>query len=437
MRSVPAAALLLCAVPQTAVAAPRVVADTSRVVLGETDAVVLRVIAGGTLSASVSSGSIAEAARRGDQHTFRWTPPPLRFPATALLAFWESDAATPDVTVFTLPLWGRTTLDMDTEPGADVRVQVGESTFGPVKANAKGRVRVPIEVPPGVRTAKVIAVAKGQQTSRTVPLDVPRTTPFVVAVGPDPLPGGGGWLAVLSTGEVSARTFTARAVGARLSELDRDDRRATWTLTPTGSAGSPIEVTIDGPGLERRVLSLAVGERVNSPPAESQVPIVPHALLGGFFAGGANTGFAAEVGAEVRPAAVPSWLSVGLDVGVRSASLRTSLNGLGSVHSSVLAFPIGPFARARLYAKAPFAIDLRAGLAALPFRHSFTAAFEQPWVEGGVGLEAAAGPEVLYRLGPMELALDVRGAWTVARTAHLVAHPGGLLLTAGARYVGR
>ncbi|MFY0523343.1 hypothetical protein ACN28I_09215 [Archangium gephyra] len=52
-----------------------------------------------------------------------------------------------------LPLWGQGVAEVRTRPGAPVTLQVGSEPFGSVLADARGRARIPVKVPPGVHEA--------------------------------------------------------------------------------------------------------------------------------------------------------------------------------------------------------------------------------------------------------------------------------------------
>lgn len=52
-----------------------------------------------------------------------------------------------------LPLWGQGQAEVRTRAGAPVTLRVGERTFGPIRADAAGLARIPVEVPPGVHEA--------------------------------------------------------------------------------------------------------------------------------------------------------------------------------------------------------------------------------------------------------------------------------------------
>ena len=61
------------------------------------------------------------------------------------------------VTTLPLPCSGRTELAIDTEPSARVTVEIGGAHFGPRRADARGKLRMPVEVAPSAREARITA----------------------------------------------------------------------------------------------------------------------------------------------------------------------------------------------------------------------------------------------------------------------------------------
>lgn len=434
-------AILLLLTATAASAAPRVTADRDRVVLGDQAEVTLRVESAVPLRSSASSGQLQCISSSGGEQVFRWTAPDLRYPTHAVLLFWEAASPMPDVAAVDLQLLGRTVIEMDTEPFASVSVRVGGETFGPVKANAHGRVKVPVEVPPGVRSAEAIAVARGQRTSRTVPLEVPKTTPFAIAAGPLTLrEGEHGWLLAASSPDASASNLKAHAEGARIESASHSEGREVWTVAPqTGASSVQLTVGAAGAGGERHTIALgaAAAQEVTVPSSIAVSRVTPQLLAGVFYGGGANVGPMLELSAGMKLSVFPNWLTVELATGARRATLSGNPDGLGGSTSTLWAVPLELGARGRVLRADPFALDLRAGAGPLFFRHSFDASFQPAFTESGVGFEAFGGAEGAWRLGPVEALLEVRGSFARVRTPHLIAHPGGLGVMVGARWVGR
>ncbi|MGA9526394.1 MAG: hypothetical protein WBV82_33390, partial [Myxococcaceae bacterium] len=373
---------------------------------------------------------------------FVWTPPDVRYPTRAQFAFWHDDGNhAPEPPVLELPLLGRTELEMATEPGAEVLVRVGASTFGPVRANKRGLVRVPIEVPPGVREALVLATVGGQQTQRAVPLEVPVTRPVAVALATEAIPAEGGYLIIARPEHVPASEVSVTSESARLEPLPSDRELSLYRVVPQeGALEIALSVRVrdnDAQWLRAPVVMHQPPGVTREPEPTSLAPSGRFALQGqiGFFAaGGANLGPTLELGGSWR---LPLWgerLSVEAGVGLRTAALSQSVDALGSMDSRVVAFPLFVALRGRVFSRGPWAVDARAGVGAVPFTHAVDAQFQPDFSEGGVGFDAFLGAQGSYRLSSVELLLDLRAEWTRLTTPYLVATPGGFVLGLGARW---
>ncbi|MBN1773035.1 MAG: hypothetical protein JXB32_17345 [Deltaproteobacteria bacterium] len=92
--------------------------------------------------------------------------PTLQGPAVILVVFRTDDRAG----FARVHVWKKANLEIDTEPGARVRVEVAGETFGPVRAAGR-QATVEVEIPPGAENARVIATdAAGNETTRTLNL---------------------------------------------------------------------------------------------------------------------------------------------------------------------------------------------------------------------------------------------------------------------------
>ncbi|HZA52043.1 MAG TPA: hypothetical protein VE549_14960 [Myxococcaceae bacterium] len=413
-----------------AAAAPRVVAEPPAVVLGKDRFVVLRVSGAGEarLYAECSAGQLMEQGADRGARIFRWTPPDVRFPGTAVLLFWTPRADAPEATVVTLPMAGQTTLQMETEPNASVHVQVGSTTFGPVAADERGQVRLSIQVPPGVREALVTATAQTRQITRTVPLDVPPARAWLVAVAPETTPGDGLWMVVAHGGHLANDVVQVRAIGASVRRASSAANPIAFRLMPDAARAESIELEISAPGHEPRRLSVPI----SAGDSTRMGWLWANVLGGGFAAGGANAGPAVEVAAAFRLPAPLRSFAAELVVGARRAAFGRSLPDVGRVESRLVAVPVDAAIRYRALQLGRWALDLRAGAGIAPFTHTVSGWYQQTFAEGGVGFDGFGSAQGRYRLGRWELALELRGAFTTARTARLSANPGGLMAMAGA-----
>ena len=187
----------------------------------------------------------------GDDFTrFLWTPPAdARAPTLVLFAFWTGEAPTlADVTVLGLPCSGRTELAIETEPSAQVTVEVAGARFGPRRADRQGRLKMPVEVGPHAHEARVIAELADQSKIRVLPLNLP-PSPWLLALSPETSVEGAPVhaLLVVPDTEESAGTELV-AEGAKVEQLQTIGRRLLLRVTPDrGRSAVPLVArTLDG-----------------------------------------------------------------------------------------------------------------------------------------------------------------------------------------------
>ncbi|NPC83882.1 hypothetical protein HPC49_37420, partial [Pyxidicoccus fallax] len=269
MRPLPLLLLLLAA--PVALAAPSPVTASwspERVVLGQDAQVTVEVHvppgSGPVRGVASSGGFTQDRVEGGEVRTFQWTPPDVRHPLLAVLAFWlEGGTAPPEPAVLRIPLLGKTRLDVSTAAGADVVVEVGGTRFGPVRADGRGRARVPVEVPPGVRVAQVLASHDSRNTHATIPLDPPEAAPLAAAFTPTPLDSGTvGWLLVAGESGLRSDTLEVSAEGATLSAAHGD---------------SPPRYRVT-PGAESTTIAVTVRRRGHKDTVRAETPVAPRAV---------------------------------------------------------------------------------------------------------------------------------------------------------------
>jgi hypothetical protein len=150
-----AAAVVSCAAASPALAASLSV-ESGAVVLGKTESAIVTVRVDEPpgdeerpLRLSVNVGSFSEPRRIGPgKYRATYLPPQTRFPQVALVAVWRETGPDARIDFLRLPLFGQTSLAVSAPRGAQVTVEVGLDTYGPLPADARGEVRVPIIVPP-------------------------------------------------------------------------------------------------------------------------------------------------------------------------------------------------------------------------------------------------------------------------------------------------
>jgi hypothetical protein len=130
---------------------------------------------------------VSDARDEEGRLTARYTLPPGRFPQVALLAAETPSGCRAMVAV---PLRAPASPAFRTDPGASVTVRVAERDFGPVTADEQGQVRVPVVVPPGVRTALARSTnAAGKVSEQAIDL-APPPFPRLVLLAPHSLVAG-------------------------------------------------------------------------------------------------------------------------------------------------------------------------------------------------------------------------------------------------------
>jgi hypothetical protein len=157
----------------------------------------------GTLESLLPVAAGAETGKRPTvRFTARYFPPADRYPQVALLVVEltseasDADAAStptgPPVVrgMVSVPLFGSTEVPLRTNPAAAVTLRVGDRTFGPVTADLRGHVKIPVEVPPGVRMGTARAVDRSGNLRET-DVDL-QPTPFrrVLIIAPEALEVG-------------------------------------------------------------------------------------------------------------------------------------------------------------------------------------------------------------------------------------------------------
>src|SRR5262245_51324169 len=86
---------------------------------------------------SVNVGEVSAPKKgEGGRWLATYTPPAAHFPQLAI--FFARAVGAEGHRWLALPLHGRETLSLEAKPHAQVRLTVGDSVFGPVKADARG-----------------------------------------------------------------------------------------------------------------------------------------------------------------------------------------------------------------------------------------------------------------------------------------------------------
>ena len=108
------------------------------------------------------------------QFVARYLPPADRFPQVALLLVEVGNGAARLHCATRIALEGSTIFPFHTGAGTAVTMRIADRQFGPVVADAKGHVEIPIDVPPGVHKAAARAVDRtGASRETEVDLHLP------------------------------------------------------------------------------------------------------------------------------------------------------------------------------------------------------------------------------------------------------------------------
>lgn len=120
----------------------------------------------------------------------RYLPPAERFPQVALLVVELASGARRMHVAARVMLEGSTVVPFLTSPGASVTMRVADRSFGPVAADQKGRVEIPIQVPPGIRAGLARAVDHNAAARETQVDLQPAPFPRVLVLAPAALDVG-------------------------------------------------------------------------------------------------------------------------------------------------------------------------------------------------------------------------------------------------------
>ncbi len=277
--------------------------DRGPVVLGRTESVGVTVRideSPGTedrpLRLAVNVGSFGEVTRV-KQGVYRvvYVPPSTRFPQVALVAIWRETGPEAPIDFLKIPLYGSSKLPISAKPGAQVNVQVGPDSFGPITLDKTGKGQLPVVIPPGIREALVaVKEPNGLVTTKKLPIEVPEYNRLTAALVPHAIVADGQSWARLEVfydlGGVNLpveRVKPDSTVGS-VSFLRAERGRYTYRyVPPAGSQAKDVEffVSIDGDNAASAFTKLKLGlpaptrivvrppERVVAADGVSKVPV--------------------------------------------------------------------------------------------------------------------------------------------------------------------
>ena len=288
------AALALALLVSSQALGAELLLDKSPLVLGRTDAVQttlrLREAPGEEEilpRLSVNVGSFGRLFRVSDGvYRARYTPPSTRFPQIVLVAVWRPSRPDAPIEFLRFPLYGVTRVPVTTEPGSEVKIDVGEESFGPATTDEKGHAELPIVIPPGSTEAVVVARSKGGLvTQKKVSVSPPPYNRLTVALAPRAIPADGkseARVEVFYDVERPAPPPEHVHVSATLGALrfeSADGSRYVYRYTSplhTPREVVPFTVTVDGDPSAKASIELLLGF---TPPKHARVAEVDPALL--------------------------------------------------------------------------------------------------------------------------------------------------------------
>lgn len=141
------------------------------------------------LEPGASAGSVGDMkGHGGGRYSAKYIPPRERFPQAAIVFVRGEEGLGWTV----VPLIGPTSLPLKTKPGSRVIVQVADRKSGPYMTDKEGRVKIPLLVPPGIRTARAaVTDASGNVSEKDIDLSPPPYKRLVLLISPTTLKADG------------------------------------------------------------------------------------------------------------------------------------------------------------------------------------------------------------------------------------------------------
>ena len=228
---------------------------------------------------NVGTLELPHAAGSPGHFSVRYLPPPERYPQVALLVVELASGARRMHVAARIALEGSTVVPFHTSPGAAVTMRVGDRSFGPVTADQKGRVEIPIQVPPGIRAGLARAVDHNGARETSVDLQLP---PYVRVV-------------VLAPTTLDVGSFSEIVLLA----IEPDGAPANPTLLTLGASAGLLHPLGPGPLGEARFL-------FEAPRRLGSGAVALTAMAGGTPASRSDSAVALRVGAPAQLAISPS-----------------------------------------------------------------------------------------------------------------------------------
>jgi hypothetical protein len=409
-------------------------AQPPQLILGKDSGADLEVEApsGAKVAFSTSVGTITGAQRQGSVVRARFNAPPLRVPSVALVLAQIDDGNDRELRWLSIPLTGSDTMVIETRPGSKVEAVAGGRVLGQGSALDDGTVRLPMLVPPGVRTAVLKITDKlGNTTEKPLDLAPPpfsrvrlaarsETAPIEVeifVVKPDGTPDDEAKVALAADdGETSVRKRIGP--GVYLAEHE----------PPPGRAGTAhLEAKANGQlaTLEVPLHAAPAGARRARGSGPWSVSAGLLGGLGGSFVGATAGSVLAEVAMRIESYPVEALL----DLGWTSQSEVSQYTGVPALTEKAKAHAwlaqIGArgsyevMRRLAVHGSAAFGLQNQIVRITLPLN---LGRFE----DSGLSARLAIAAGVNYAVGPGRALAQVQLDWTSKRVAQLESSTSGL-----------
>lgn len=307
------------------------------------------------LDVRVSSGEVQNLTYMGSgRFTARYVAPKVNYPQLALVTVADRRDRDKLYAATVIPLQGKTNYPVPTRPGATVILRIAGRDYGPVTANDRGRVMIPVIVPPGVEYADKVEVVDAVTNESRIDLRVPETKRLTLFPMPDTLVAD-----EAGATPVRVAVFTRDgqpdedaevsfvATGGTVSEPVHEGGgiySARFTPTPSAVGGQGnVRVSLKGSSVQVDAIDFELAP--GRPRAIELRPDVPELL---------NTANAVKVFAKVKgpgDAGIPSTTVYGAAAGarrrgavqdLRNGDYRLDFTTEEKTHVDVAAVAVGP-----------------------------------------------------------------------------------------------
>ncbi|PZR14008.1 MAG: hypothetical protein DI536_11875 [Archangium gephyra] len=159
----------------------------------------------------------------------RYVLPTNRAPEVAIIvafAPWPSPQSVEGAFgVLRVPMASSVEVPGRAEPGAEVRIKLGDATFGPVRTQSDGSFRLPVVVPPGYGIAQTTTIDRvGNKRTAKLDLMLPRVDQLACVATPTTLPADG-----VSRARVLCASSDKFGAATRGAKVQWKGGRGTWS----------------------------------------------------------------------------------------------------------------------------------------------------------------------------------------------------------------